>query len=262
MRIISLNTWGGRAGKEKLLEFFKKHAETTDVFCLQEMWSHPHTSLEGREVGGGIGGTLNYSKIMTNGVEELSKLLPEFVPFFRPHIADNYGLLMFVRKKYKVIEEGDVFVYKEKGYISEKYLGNHARNIQYSIVETAAGPLTIINFHGLWNGQGKTDTEDRLLQSKNILEFTKKINGEYILCGDFNLLPDTQSIKLFESASLRNLIKENNISSTRTSFYTKPEKFADYAFVTKGLEVKDFRVLPDEVSDHSPLLIEIEFRVV
>jgi len=48
------------------------------------------------------------------------------------------------------------------------------------------------------------------------------------------------------------------VSSTRTSFYTKPEKHADYAFVTKGISVTDFKVLPDEVSDHAPLLIEVQ----
>lgn len=36
------------------------------------------------------------------------------------------------------------------------------------------------------------------------------------------------------------------------------KKHADYAFVTKGLNVLDFKVLPDEISDHSPLLIEVE----
>jgi endonuclease/exonuclease/phosphatase family metal-dependent hydrolase len=165
---------------------------------------------------------------------------------------------MLIRKEYSVSIEADLFVYKQKGYVSEEDAGNHARNIQYATIKTTNGPITIINFHGLWNGKGKTDTNDRIQQSKNILEFTKKLTGEYILCGDFNLLPDTESIKLFESAGLRNLIKEHNISSTRTSFYTKPEKHADYAFVTNGIEVTDFKVLPDEVSDHAPLLIEIE----
>ena len=78
------------------------------------------------------------------------------------------------------------------------------------------------------------------------------------MCGDFNLLPDTESIKILESSGLRSLIKEYNITSTRTSFYTKPAKYADYILVTPGIEVKDFKVLTDEVSDHSPLFLEIE----
>jgi exonuclease III len=254
MRIISLNTWGGMAGKEVLLSFFKNHADTTDIFCLQEVWSYARKDLEGRSAGGI---TLDYSKIMTNGVKEFSELLPDFTPFFHPHVGDNYGLFSLVRKEYSVVDSGEVFVYKQKGYMSEEDAGNHARNIQYVTVEVSGRPITIINFHGLWNGKGKTDTEDRLQQSENILAFMKERGGEYLLCGDFNLLPDTESLRKFESAGLRNLIREFGVTSTRTSFYTKPEKFADYAFISTGIELKDFKVLPHEVSDHAPLLIEI-----
>lgn len=256
MRIISLNTWGGRGGKDNLLAFFKKHADTTDIFCLQEIWSASYKSLEGRLVGGV---EISNDQIMTRGLQEISAVLPNHAVFFRPHHGEYYGLLMMVRKSLVVSEEGEVFVYKQKGFVTEGDVGNHARNIQYVTIETETEPLTVINFHGLWNGKGKTDTEDRILQSKNILAFVKKLKGEYVLCGDFNLLPDTESINLFESGGLRNLIKEHKISSTRTSFYLKSEKHADYAFVTKGLKAMDFKVLPDEVSDHSPLLIEVEY---
>lgn len=254
MKIISLNTWGGRAGKENLLAFFKTHANT-DIFCLQEIWADAYEHLDGH-LAGGV--KINNEQIMVHGLQEISEALPNHAAFFRPHYGDNYGLLMLVRKSLSVLEEGEVFVFKHKGYVPEGDAGNHARNIQYVTIETKAGPITVINFHGLWNGKGKTDTEDRMQQSKNILAFVKKLDGEHLLCGDFNLLPDTESIKLFESEGLRNLIREYGVASTRTSFYTKPEKHADYVFVTKSLRVQDFKVLPDEVSDHAPLLIEVE----
>lgn len=255
MRIISLNIWGGRAGKDKLLEFFKIHADTTDIFCLQEVWSAPYEHLNGHFAGGL---KIDHDQIMVYGLQEISEVLQNHVQFFRPHFLDNYGLLMFVSKNLLVEEEGEVFVYKQKGHVPGGDVGNHARNIQYVTIKTSNGSITIINFHGLWNGKGKTDSEDRIQQSKNILEFTNKLKGEYVLCGDFNLLPDTESIKMFEVGGLKNLIKEYEISSTRTSFYTKPEKHADYMFVTKGIKVKEFKVLPDEVSDHAPLLIEVQ----
>ncbi len=255
MRIISLNTWGGRAGKKKLLDFFEMHADTTDIFCLQEVWSAPYEHLEGR-LAGGI--PLHNTQIMVHALREISEALPSHTAFFRPLLGDNYGLLMLVKKEHNVISEGEVFVYKEKGYVSDDDMGNHARNIQYVTITLNGRPVTVINFHGLWNGKGKTDTEDRIQQSKNILTFTKKLDGDYVLCGDFNLLPDTKSIRELEEAGLRNLIREFEVTSTRTSFYTKPQKFADYAFISSGVHLKDFKVLPDEVSDHSPLLIEVE----
>jgi endonuclease/exonuclease/phosphatase family metal-dependent hydrolase len=57
---------------------------------------------------------------------------------------------------------------------------------------------------------------------------------------------------------MRNLIREYKITSTRTSFYPKTEKFADYFFVSPEVQVNDFQVLPDEVSDHAPLLLSFK----
>jgi endonuclease/exonuclease/phosphatase family metal-dependent hydrolase len=255
MKIISLNTWGGRAGKEDLLSFFAEHQNETDVFCLQEIWSAPYDNVEGYKAGGK---EIDHSKIMVHGLQEISALLSEFVPYFRPHHGDHYGLLMLVRRNMTVKVEGEVFVHKYKDYDPGDDIGTHARNIQFITAEFNDLPLTVINFHGLWNGQGKNDTEDRLNQSEKIKEFIETLQGNVVLCGDFNLLPTTQSIQILEDMGLRNLIKENSITSTRTSHYTKPEKFADYAFVSPTLRVKSFAVLPHEVSDHSPLLIEIE----
>jgi endonuclease/exonuclease/phosphatase family metal-dependent hydrolase len=254
MKIVTLNTWGGRAGKDLLLSFFEEHKNDIDVFCLQEIWSAPHTHLDGHDAGGV---PIDHKNIMTHGMQDKSETLSEHVGYFRPHFGDNYGLMMFVRKGLEVIAEGEIFVYKEKGYVPDGDLGNHARNIQHITLLINNNPVTIINFHGLWNGNGKTDTEDRLNQSKNIIKFIDSLNSECVFCGDFNLLPHNKSIKLFEEYGLTNLIKENEVQSTRTSFYTKPEKYADYIFVSKGISVKDFKVMPDEVSDHLPLYLEI-----
>lgn len=251
MKLITLNTWGGKAGKEKLLGFFEKYKDI-DIFCLQEMWSAPHDF--GKRQAGGV--DLNYEQIMTRGVQEIAGVLPLHTSYFHPHVSDNFGLQMLVKKDLRVVEDGDIFVYKHKGHMSEEDLGNHARNIQYVTLETASGLVTAINFHGLWNGQGKGDSEDRVNQSKNILNFVSGLSNDFILCGDFNLLPDTKSLKMIEEHGLRDLIKEYGITSTRTSFYTKTERYADYIFTTKGISIKEFKVLPEEVSDHSALLLE------
>jgi endonuclease/exonuclease/phosphatase family metal-dependent hydrolase len=261
MKIICLNTWGGRAGREQLLAFFEENKANTDIFCLQEVWSAPYEFLEGKEAGGR---KIDHSEIMTSALQELSTVLDSHAGYFRPHYLDNYGLLLFVKKDISIIDEGELFVHKEKDFnplsIENGEIGMHARNIQWVTVQKGGAPVTIINFHGLWNGKGKTDSEERLAQSEKILSFIKTVPGKVLLCGDFNLLPDTQSLKMFEEFGLRNLIAEYGITSTRTAHYDKPAKFADYAFVSKGVEILDFKVLPDEVSDHSPLYLEIALR--
>lgn len=258
MKIISLNTWGGRAGHKEFLDFIKKHADTTDVFCLQEVWQleenkrEVHALLKDAVVGGVV-----LRNMMEDLFDQVGSVLPDHIGFFHPHYGDHYGLAMFVKKNLEVVSSGDVFVFKDREFVPTGDVGNHARNIEYATLRTDKGPLTVINFHGLWNGKGKTDTEDRLLQSENIIKFLKTVENPFVLCGDFNLLPDTESLKMFERFGLKNLIADFGITSTRTSLYKKEHRLADYVFVSEGVKVNDFKVLPDEVSDHNALYIDI-----
>ncbi|ACE06135.1 hypothetical protein Aasi_0754 [Candidatus Amoebophilus asiaticus 5a2] len=58
---------------------------------------------------------------------------------------------------------------------------------------------------------------------------------------------------------MQDFIKIDNIISTRSSFYTKSEKYADYIFGTKDIEALEFKVLNDEVSVDLPLYIKFQY---
>ncbi|MEK7549850.1 MAG: endonuclease/exonuclease/phosphatase family protein [Patescibacteria group bacterium] len=241
MKIISLNTWAGRI-HQPLMDFFKKNKDI-DIFCLQEIYHE----AEGKEPDA-------RSEDAHNLFIDIKNALPLYEGYFRPAFEDFYGQAIFIRKNITIEEEGDVFIFENN---NPEQRGIHSRNLQYIRLNISGKPTLIANVHGLWNGQGKTDTPDRLEQSRKISEFLNKSSDQKILCGDFNLSPDTESLAIVEKG-MRNLVKEHGITSTRTSFYDKENKFADYILVSSEVIVKDFRVLPDEVSDHSPLLIEIE----
>jgi len=142
--------------------------------------------------------------------------------------------------------------------VGEKWWFDVGKNMQYITIKNDGETYNIFNIHGLWDPSGKTDTPNRIKQSENIVNFIKKFKGFTILCGDFNLRPDTESVKILESElGLKNLITEHKITSTRTSLYTRSEeKFADYIFTSPNIEIKDFKVLPNEVSDHAALYLE------
>lgn len=239
MKIISLNTWGGRV-HEKLLKFFDDNQDV-DIFCLQEIYNGANIEKMDPE----------FLQDAFNLYSDIKDRLPDHVGYFRPHIEDWYGLAIFLRKEIKIRSEGDISIYD----IEYTGAGNHPRNLHYVELENNSDVVTVANVHGLWNGKGKTDTEERILQSKKIKEFMDSVGGRKILCGDFNLLPDTESIKILEDG-MKNLITEYGVDSTRTSLYTKPEKYADYIFTSYDIKIVDFKVLSDEVSDHSALYLE------
>ncbi|MFO0743438.1 MAG: endonuclease/exonuclease/phosphatase family protein [Candidatus Paceibacterota bacterium] len=249
LKIISLNVWGGQV--DGILDFFKNNSDV-DIFCLQEVYDG------GYEYEKDFFEDSKYKNF--NLLNDIKNQLPDFNFYFKPHLIDHYGLAIFVKKDIEILKEGEYFVHKEKGYVSEDHIGQHAKNIQYITFKSKENIFNICNFHGIWTGTGKGDTEDRIKQSENIVNFLKTLEGEIVLCGDFNLNPDTESVKIIEDFGLKNLIKENNISTTRTSLYPRRENspFADYTFVSNNVEVKSFEIMSDEVSDHAAMKLIIK----
>jgi endonuclease/exonuclease/phosphatase family metal-dependent hydrolase len=253
MKLISLNTWSGRGGNKALLDFFRKHNDV-DIFCLQEVWEGGEDYAPKWSTG--------IDAIDTKLVTNISHVLKDYNCFFRPHYMDWYGLAIYAKKSLNIQEEGDIFVFKDREDAFKDDEGgtaiNHARNLQYLNIETPKGLRTIANFHGLWNAKNKEDNEERFAQADNVSNFLKGVKNPHVLCGDFNLLPESKTFKQLEALGMKNLIKEFGVTSTRSSHYKKPVRFADYTLVSNGIKVNDFKVLPDEVSDHLAMYLDFE----
>ena len=81
-----------------------------------------------------------------------------------------------------------------------------------------------------------------------------------IVVGDFNLLPETESIGLLNK-ELINLIDKYKIKSTRPHFDAGLDKgnlVCDYIFINDLVTINNFQILESNVSDHLPLLIDFE----
>lgn len=254
MKLITLNVWGGKVF-EPLMEFLRREAPTTDIFCFQEMLNTPHT-IE-RQDG------KNVTDLFLRCVQTLS----EFEGFF-DSVEENWyedmgapwGLATFVRRTIPVSERGEFFVFRERNTMIRQDPSTIPRSIQYLKFVHDQKQFTLCNFHGLYKeGSHKLDTPERLAQSQKIQQF---LNGEQnvkILCGDFNLAPDTESMRILEGG-MRNLVKEYGVTSTRSRLYRHYDRgmlYGDYVLVDPEVDVHNFKVFQDEVSDHLPLMVEL-----
>ncbi len=232
--------------RDPLLGFFSKYKDV-DIFCLQEIYKSALGSQQHPEY-----------QVELELFERIQEVLREsHEGYFQPSATPRYGIAMFVRKTIPVLEEGAVFIYENKEWREGSERGNHSRNLQYVRIQVNGHPLFLAHAHGLWRqGTNKMDLPERIEQSNRIVDFLARFNEPKVLAGDFNLNPGTQSISILERG-MKNLIKEHSISSTRTSFYKKEGKFADYIFVSPGVQVAAFKILPDEVSDHAALYLEL-----
>lgn len=245
MKLITLNTWGARI--KKPFKDFIRNNKDVDIFCFQEIYDKAEAIL-----------SANYPDTSFDIFSELKEFLPEHTGYFRPVLEGVYGIAIFVKKSIEVIDEGEVDIHTGVDKTKEGiFSGHHNRNLQWVKIKMNNKIISILNVHGLWNGKGKTDTPERLAQSQKIKDFLDSIHTPKILCGDFNLRPDTESIKMLEQ-NMNNLIKTFKVETTRTSLYTKPEKHADYIFTSPEIKINHFEVMPDEVSDHSALLLEFD----
>lgn len=252
MRLISLNTWGGRA-LYPLMRFFQRQAALTDIFCLQEVFDTDQASVDARHPDEYLCGDL---------LRKIAAVLPDFNGAFaafddNPH---RQSLAIFTRRSITVKESGDRIVYRPAKPQESGSRIISSRKLQYVSFDLNGREITAVNFHGLWNGGPKTDSPERLEQAANVRKFMDGIKGPRILCGDFNLLPDTASLSIMEGG-LNDLVRTSGIRSTRTALYRKHDdpsdpKFADYILVSPDIQVRSFDVLPDLVSDHAALCLE------
>lgn len=259
MKLISLNVLGGKYFAE-LTQFIDQHLDTTDIFCFQEVFDNP----ENIEFIHGY---------KDNLWQNLSNIFIDFHRFYSPvargidsegKIDDSvtFGLGVFINNKYKIDEDGDLFTYRERFGPVAKGNIDQPECLQYVSFKNDGKKYIVCNFHGKWYPGDKLDNSDRINQSKKIIDFLNTRGEKKILCGDFNLLPETESVKMLER-EFRNLIKEFNVETTRgklSPYYGKPDeqKYADYIFVSKDVKVKSFKVPDVEVSDHLPMILEFE----
>ena len=223
MIIESLNTWGGRL-RLPLQEHVSNQAPKVKGFLFQEM----NPSL--------------YRKLI--------RILPDHHGHFA--IAHRReGLAMFVSRDTETSPVADLVVHDGQ-FVDQR------RILQYVQFEREGRLYTIINYHGMLTA-AKADTDESIGQAHRVRAFLESVTGSKILCGDFNVMPDTETMRIIKGNDMVDLVTENNVKSTRNRHFKGEEQLADYILVSRGIVDKvRFEVLPDEVSDHLALVVDVD----
>jgi len=229
VKIIFLNAWNGRVGDE-LRRYLKTQLPTTDIFCFQEAYDDMK-ALAG--------------EVLTN--------YTAYTDFKPVNEKDNFWQATYIRKDLQVTASGTVL----------KEQPNSGFGV-YVTVQADEQPLCIVNFHGMSRPIDKRDDPNRLAQSRALIEALAS-KAPVIVGGDFNLLPEAESIRMFAAHGYRDLIEEYNIPTTRNQLawdqYPEPkfekQYHSDYVFLSPELTLQDFTVPNLTISDHLPLEVTI-----
>lgn len=266
MEIMCLNAWGGKL-HEPLLPYLKDAAP--DILCLQEVVHSPASNkdwLTYRDADHILPQRANFFR-------DVCSALPDHQATFCPQaqgilwdddkqIPSQFGIATFVHKALPIIGQIQGFVHKD--YAPDGY-GDHPRSRNAHGVrvydELTNRPISVLHMHGLRDLSGKHDTPDRTAQAHRLLALNEQLtdrNGLSVICGDFNVDPNSKTLQILNAAGFQELVAAYNIPTTRTSHYKKAARFADYMLINDMQAVKTFEVIRGpEVSDHCPLILRL-----
>ena len=264
MRIVSLNAWGG-AMFDPLIEWLPRCG--AEVLCLQEVTRTP-----------GLDGWTRFTDAerqlpqRANLFDDVRVALPRhqahFVASDAGPVVDgeggvrqqDFGLAIFIDERIPVIAQEASFVHgsfidHHEWAIADRPRIAHAVRL---VDRSAARTVTLVHLHGLRDPHGKHDTPARRAQAERLVGLMDRVRQPddlTIVCGDFNVLPDSDIFHVLAAVGLVDLV---NTADTRTSKYTKPVRHANYLLVSDIEAVKRFDVsAAPEVSDHRPLILDI-----
>lgn len=230
LQILSLNVERG-ALCENLLDYIRGYLPEVSVFCFQET----------------DGGILPFIDDMLrddfNGYHAL-----------KPAEPNPFTLSTYIRKDIQVEEVDSLY---EDNFESDVGLV-----MFFDLCTKDGARLNVANVYGAPYPGNKLDTSGRLKVTRELVERGKELNYPQVLIGDFNLLPEAQSVREFAANGYRDLIDEYKIPTTRNErawkrYPDSPQLYADYAFVRGDSMRCDFAVDDVMVSDHLPLRLRI-----
>lgn len=269
-RLLSLNVSIFDENNEKLTRFFREI--TPDTICLQETTRKVEESA--------IDSFISKSAI--------DKATPELTyAFYAPNWAlkdfrqknfhgkkifnhDFGGVIEYgnyVRSRFEIIGGKSIFIQEHFSYLTDweliaKHPGEEPRMVQIVDLKISnVQRLRILNYHGIWS-KDKKDTKRTISACQKIVHLAQEVNYPSLICGDFNLFPDTESIKILKD-NFHSLVDNFNIKFTRPKSHelnSAKRNVVDYIFVSNEIEIKKFEVMDSDVSDHLPLVLDFSFK--
>ncbi|HLD19848.1 MAG TPA: endonuclease/exonuclease/phosphatase family protein [Patescibacteria group bacterium] len=253
MKIIQLNIWGGRYVKEAVA-FFKQ--ECADIICLQEVTSGIFTKAESADVAGSDVYEYVKKELGYDGVFEkcFSAEIDGKVSHRGNAIFSRYSLKDVYTEFYDY-----PFTRFDMNMEGREYAHTQPQNFISAHITTPIGELRVMCTHMAWSRVCE-DTERRIGQTRKIMAYLESVPDEpTILCGDFNIHPQSESLRIFKSyfanpgeGSIKNTLNP----SVHPVFFNgdHPNGLTVDYILTHGLNIEFIHSPVFTISDHLPVV--------
>ena len=242
MKLMQLNAWGGRL-EPQIAELVR--TEKPDILFLQEA-----ISFSGEGTG---------LFITIENIQELSELsFSAFAPVFSfNYMKSTAKFGNCILSRFPIQESTTVFTHLEhKDNFMWGEDSANIRNFVHAKIDIDGVACNVLTHHGFWVPDHKEGNPETLRQTELIANYCRDLQGPTVLTGDFNLVPESPSIKQIGDV-LDNLTLKHGLKTTRNHLTHKTEA-CDYIFVNDTVKVTNFEALDDVVSDHQALVLEFD----
>lgn len=242
--ILQLNVWMGKI-EGNLRRFFQQHQ--FDIICLQEVMysadAERHLSrlcFDASQIAAASGlpyvfFSPNWRSIMANGHLEVGNLILSRIPFIGQHSEFTHGQ-----------------------FVDDMVLGaapTPGNNLTVQIATLENG-LIVVNHHGFWRPDPLGDAESLIAFEKlagTIRPYADQ--GHLVLCGDLNLVHDAPAMRYLDFLDDQTAL--HGVENTLSGLKFDGQVACDHIMTTPDLQVSNFIVHDDLISDHLAISTEI-----
>lgn len=249
IKLLQWNVWY-KEDPQKIVNLIKQH--NPDIICAQELIQHFQTKPEidtAKQIAREIGYQyyFHYADRWTNRSEKETQGNAIFSKL--PIISTNHHFLHLPKTDpINATEEGRVLV--------EITVNLAGKELTLGTTHLSFTPFFEMTAH-------------RRKEAKNLVKYlATQISAPYVFTGDLNATPDSFLVKeLAKLAAFKSAGPDPSVKTWTTKPFSKQGFVADelnwrldYVFVTQDLKVKQTEVISTDVSDHLPVLVELELN--
>lgn len=245
MKIMQINVWMGRMAKG-LMRYIEK--EQPDVICMQEVFNgdfevpYPDRMFDilcRLKEASGLEHeyfSLRYSVDIAGGT----------VPF------GNAILSRFPFLSQKTIQTENTVI---EHVTSENHVPN-VLNLQIVTIAVDGETWTIANHHG-HHELDPAGNEASIAGMQKVAAALQNSTGPLVFTGDLNLWTESPAMRVFDGW-LDDIVTHSNVKTTLARINIDRDVVCDHMLVNDQVAVKSFKVDAVIVSDHYPLVAELE----
>lgn len=264
IRLLSLNVALFETNNEKLSEFLLR--QNPDIICLQEVADSSDPNVDPNFLSKDyidkatqrlkysfFGPTWEICNFHQKNFHQQENFSFEFGGFLK---AGNY-----LKARFKILKKSNVFIQNKIIKFTDwsTWPKKQSKAVQVTDLQLPRSKnLRILNYHGIWTKE-KIGNQNTLAACQKICRLAKEVDYPVIITGDFNLFPDTASMRVLKD--FISLVDNYHIQTTRpksNELNHLERNVVDYIFVSKGIKINSFRVLNSDVSDHLPLILDFD----